>query len=179
MRLGFALFAVAAPEILRASARGAGGRGDRSFWVHHRGAPGGLAAPALGGGGSGGGGGGGAATAAALRVRPRRPRGGRGGPAAGGGGPVRGDPRVRGPLRAHGGEAGGDGDRGIERGRARGRARELAGSGRRDRAPRHHRHGHGRREPGSAPGGTASRGRRAPMTARPAAALALLLTERN
>src|SRR5437870_4903290 len=47
MRLGFALFAGAAPEILRASAREAEGLGYSSFWVNHPGATDGLAALAL------------------------------------------------------------------------------------------------------------------------------------
>src|SRR3989449_1388908 len=47
MRLGFALFAGAAPEILRASAREAEGLGYSSFWVNHPGATDGLAAVAL------------------------------------------------------------------------------------------------------------------------------------
>jgi len=46
-RLGFALFAGAAPEILRASAREAEGLGSSSFWVNHPGATDGLAALAL------------------------------------------------------------------------------------------------------------------------------------
>jgi len=46
-RLGFALFAGAAPEILRASAREAEGLGYSSFWVNHPGATDGLAALAL------------------------------------------------------------------------------------------------------------------------------------
>src|SRR3989442_11083944 len=47
MRLGFALFAGAAPEILRASAREAEGLGCRFFWVSLPGATDGLAALAL------------------------------------------------------------------------------------------------------------------------------------
>src|SRR3989442_14974948 len=47
MRLGFALFAGAAPEILRASAREAEGLGYSSLWVNHPGATDGLAALAL------------------------------------------------------------------------------------------------------------------------------------
>src|SRR5216117_2050210 len=47
MGRGFALFAGAAPEILRASAREAEGLGYSSFWVNHPGATDGLAALAL------------------------------------------------------------------------------------------------------------------------------------
>src|SRR5256884_7035014 len=47
MRLGFALFAGAAPEILRARAREAEGLGYSSFWVSHPGATDGLVALAL------------------------------------------------------------------------------------------------------------------------------------
>src|SRR3989442_1514979 len=47
MRLGFALFAGAAPEILRASAREAEGLGYSSFWVNHPGATDGWTALAL------------------------------------------------------------------------------------------------------------------------------------
>src|SRR5256884_5746651 len=47
MRLGFALFAGAAPEILRARAREAEGLGYSSFWVNHPGATDGLVALAL------------------------------------------------------------------------------------------------------------------------------------
>src|SRR6059036_1178166 len=47
MGRGFALFAGAAPEIIRASAREAEGLGYSSFWVNHPGATDGLAALAL------------------------------------------------------------------------------------------------------------------------------------
>jgi len=42
MGRGFALFAGAAPEIIRASAREAEGLGYSSFWVNHPGATDGL-----------------------------------------------------------------------------------------------------------------------------------------
>src|SRR2546421_4763470 len=47
MGRGFALFAGAAPEIIRASAREAEGLGYSSFWVNHPGSTDGLAALAL------------------------------------------------------------------------------------------------------------------------------------
>jgi alkanesulfonate monooxygenase SsuD/methylene tetrahydromethanopterin reductase-like flavin-dependent oxidoreductase (luciferase family) len=47
MDLGFALFAAAAPEIIRASARETERLGYRSFWVNHPGSTDGLAALAL------------------------------------------------------------------------------------------------------------------------------------
>src|SRR3989442_2567364 len=47
MGRGFALFAGAAPEIIRASAREAEALGYSSFWVNHPGATDGLAALAL------------------------------------------------------------------------------------------------------------------------------------
>jgi alkanesulfonate monooxygenase SsuD/methylene tetrahydromethanopterin reductase-like flavin-dependent oxidoreductase (luciferase family) len=47
MRLGFALFAGTAPDIIRACAREAEARGYRSFWVNHPGSTDGLAALAL------------------------------------------------------------------------------------------------------------------------------------
>src|SRR5438094_10082390 len=47
MGRGFALFAGAAPEIIRASAREAEGLGYSSFWVNHPGATDGLAALAV------------------------------------------------------------------------------------------------------------------------------------
>src|SRR2546428_3772614 len=47
MGRGFALFAGAAPEIIRASAREAEGLGYSSFWVNHPGATDGLAALAM------------------------------------------------------------------------------------------------------------------------------------
>src|SRR5438034_9157568 len=47
MGRGFALFAGAAPEIIRASAREAEGLGYSSFWVNHPGSVDGLAALAL------------------------------------------------------------------------------------------------------------------------------------
>ncbi len=47
MAQGFALFAGAAPEVVRASAREAEGLGYSSFWVNHPGATDGLAALAL------------------------------------------------------------------------------------------------------------------------------------
>jgi alkanesulfonate monooxygenase SsuD/methylene tetrahydromethanopterin reductase-like flavin-dependent oxidoreductase (luciferase family) len=47
MGYGFALFAAAAPEIIRASAREAEGLGYSSFWVNHPGATDGLAALGL------------------------------------------------------------------------------------------------------------------------------------
>jgi len=47
MGQGFALFAGAAPEIIRAAAREAEGLGYSSFWVNHPGSTDGLAALAL------------------------------------------------------------------------------------------------------------------------------------
>lgn len=47
MRYGFALFAGAAPDIIRATAREAEGLGYHSFWVNHPGRTDGLAALAL------------------------------------------------------------------------------------------------------------------------------------
>src|SRR6266542_3170350 len=93
------------------------------------------------------------AGAEALRLRPRGPRGGCMRETRGGRGPLRGDSGVRGQLRAHGGEAGGDGHRRAEPRRHPARARRVAGGGRRGRPSRRHRQGHGRGERGAPPSG--------------------------
>ena len=64
---------------------------------------------------------------------------------------IRGDPGLCRQLRAHGREAGGYGHRGGRPRVSAGRARPLARRGRRGGATRHHRRGHGRREPDPAP----------------------------
>src|SRR5262249_13264444 len=74
-----------------------------------------------------------AAAAGALRVRAVRRRAGGGRRGGGGGRPLHGHPRLRRPLRAHGGVAAGDGDRGRDAGGDPPGPRPL---GRRDRRGR-------------------------------------------